>query len=35
MIPEQPKKEKGFWKFMKELLFQALPYIISRIKIKK
>lgn len=36
MIPDiPPKKEKKFWKFMKEILFVVIPAIIARIKITK
>lgn len=30
----EPKK-RGFWKFMKEVLFIAIPAIIARIKMTK
>jgi hypothetical protein len=29
------KQKGGFWRFMKEVVLNALPYIIQRIKIKK
>jgi len=34
-MKEQPKKKRGFWLFMKDLITIALPEIIERIKISK
>jgi hypothetical protein len=29
------KKKGGFWKFLKEVVMTAIPYIIQKIKISK